>query len=117
MISTVFMKKAKIPVTVDIQRVTGILYVLKCHRWDNITAVTDVSMWSKHRFSYVTCPATSTPATSFIHIQRCFSLTSFRKDQDRIPASLPIEQTYSLQHALFVFRTLHEAAYPISKNA
>ena len=34
MISTVFMKKAKIPVTVDIQRVTGILYVLKCQRWD-----------------------------------------------------------------------------------
>ena len=33
MISTVFIKKAKIPVTVDIQRVTGILYVLKCQRW------------------------------------------------------------------------------------
>ena len=48
MISTVFMKKAKIPVTVDIQRVTGILYVLKCQRWDSTTFCTFVNAPARH---------------------------------------------------------------------
>ena len=48
MISTVFMKKAKIPVTVDIQRVTGILYVLKCQRWE---IMNDYSMIPEYRFT------------------------------------------------------------------